>query len=389
MKQLVISPTFPHSYHTFVTREIAESLKRGIDVVILAPGPGDDEGIPLAQDLGIGMDRVIYANVEDSPIFSPNPKRWMKSVSRCANKAVYGRVLAEKRKTFFAKLLSDPRMRDIDLIHSHFAGWSYDIALPLSRLLHVPFIVVAHDGHLKKHPNYLFQELQREANAISCPSQAWIDTWASKTGYKDKLVKIPNAINVHEFQDIELKAKNMEITMLTTARLIPAKRVADGIKVVNQLSQKGVKLHYKIIGGGDDLDKLKSLVTQYGIEEMVQFIGVLPFTKVLAELSKADIYFHPSGNESFGIAMIEAMGAGLPVIAAKSGGAMDIVVPDTGVLCEIGDIDALAKAVAELASSAEMRASQGIAGRARAISLYSWESRMDSLMPIWEQALTS
>ncbi len=41
-QQLVISPTFPHSCHTFVTCEIAESLKRGIDVVILAPGPGDD-----------------------------------------------------------------------------------------------------------------------------------------------------------------------------------------------------------------------------------------------------------------------------------------------------------------------------------------------------------
>ena len=55
MKQLVISPTFPHSYHTFVTREIAESLKRGIDVVILAPGPGNDEGTPLKSIIWVPL----------------------------------------------------------------------------------------------------------------------------------------------------------------------------------------------------------------------------------------------------------------------------------------------------------------------------------------------
>jgi glycosyltransferase involved in cell wall biosynthesis len=389
MKQLVISPTFPHSYHTFVTREIAECLKRGIDVIILAPGPGDDEGIPLAQELGISMDRVIYLNVEDSPIFSLDPKRWMRSVSRCANKSVYGRVLAEKRKTFFARLLSDPRMRGIDLIHSHFAGWSYELALPLSRLLGVPFVVVAHDSHLKKHPDYLFQELQREAAAISCPSAAWVDIWTQKTGIANKLVVIPNAINVHEFSNTNKKSMNREITLLTTARLVPQKRVEDGIKVVNELVKSGVTLHYKIIGGGDELDKLKNLVEEYGIGESIEFVGVLPSARVLDELTNADIYLHPSENESFGVAMIEAMGVGLPVVAAKSGGAMDIVVSDTGVLCEIGDIDAMAKAIAELASSAELRESQGAAGRARAESLYSWESRMESLMPIWEQALTS
>ncbi len=60
---LVILPTSLHSSHTFVTREITERLKRGIDMIILAPGPSDVESISLAQDLGISIDRLVYTDV--------------------------------------------------------------------------------------------------------------------------------------------------------------------------------------------------------------------------------------------------------------------------------------------------------------------------------------
>ena len=79
--------------------------------------------------------------------------------------------------------------------------------------------------------------------------------------------------------------------------------------------------------------------------------------------------------------MIEAMAAGVPVIATRGGAFQEIIEHGTtGLLVERGNSDALAKAIARLLSDGQLRKSMGLAGRQRAQTLYSWEHVVKQLL---------
>ncbi len=389
MKQLVISPIFPHSSHTFVTHEIGETLLRGHDVVILAPGAGDDEGKPLAEKFSIKTDNVIYSDVIDCPVLSLDPLRITRRVRQAAQRPFYGFTLSERRKSFFVRLLRNPLIEDVQIIHAHFAGWAYEVALPLSKLLGVPYTLVAHEGHLSKHRNEHLQKLQETASGIALPSTAWRDLWISKTKSAKRLHVIPNAVNTSEFLNRErLIEHRTTVSVVMVARLVPGKRVSDGLIVLRQLLNRNINCQLIILGSGPEKNNLLGQARSLGLSEHTQFLGVQPHSRVVDELIKADIYFHPSERESFGISMAEAMAAGVPIVAARSGGAQDIVVNGvTGTLCPIGDIHCMTNAIADLACDIKLRVEQGEAGQKRALELFNWEARMDSLMSIWQKAL--
>jgi glycosyltransferase involved in cell wall biosynthesis len=113
-------------------------------------------------------------------------------------------------------------------------------------------------------------------------------------------------------------------------------------------------------------DELRSQVSALGLDGRVDFRGFRD--DIGAELAALDIVVHASVSaEPFGQVVVEAMAMGLPVIAAAAGGPAEIVDHEvTGLLFPPGDIDALARALARLASDAGLRASLGAAGLARA-----------------------
>jgi glycosyltransferase involved in cell wall biosynthesis len=74
---------------------------------------------------------------------------------------------------------------------------------------------------------------------------------------------------------------------------------------------------------------------QHGLLSGVQFHGVVPHALLLERLANLDLLLHPSLEESFGMAVAEAMALGLPVVAGESSGAVPWVVGDAGVLCDV------------------------------------------------------
>lgn len=128
------------------------------------------------------------------------------------------------------------------------------------------------------------------------------------------------------------------------SRLRPYKRVDIAIKAFNQLH-----LPLKIIGSGEELNRLKKIA-----KSNIEFLGEVSDIKRNQLLSKAKAFIHPQ-EEDFGIALVEAMASGRPVIAYKSGGALETVVEGlSGRFFEEQSWEALADAVikfqAELAS---------------------------------------
>jgi glycosyltransferase involved in cell wall biosynthesis len=95
-------------------------------------------------------------------------------------------------------------------------------------------------------------------------------------------------------------------------------------------------------------------------------LGAQDEAGVAALLAASDLFVWPAINEAFGMALLEAQAAGIPVVAGRTGGVPDIVADEaTGLLTEIGAAAALAEAVAALLDDAERRRGMGVAALAK------------------------
>ena len=107
--------------------------------------------------------------------------------------------------------------------------------------------------------------------------------------------------------------------------------------------------HYVLIGEGEYLNDLKLLAKKFAIDHRVHFLGAIDNIELPKYLNMGDIFIQPSiGHEAFGITIIEAMACGLPVVASRNGGMVDIVQDDVnGYLFDTGNKEQLIKILSE------------------------------------------
>lgn len=121
-------------------------------------------------------------------------------------------------------------------------------------------------------------------------------------------------------------------------------------------------------GEEEFLDELKSEAKRAGTLDRIRFLGQR--SDVQRIMRAADIYCQPnSGPEPFGIAFIEALYAGLPVVSSDFGGAAEIITPSCGILCEPGNVGAVSSALKGLIADPALRRKLGEAGPGRAAEL--------------------
>lgn len=117
------------------------------------------------------------------------------------------------------------------------------------------------------------------------------------------------------------------------------------------------------IGGNRETDKLVLLIKDKKLEGIIEYIGWVDEDKKPVLFFTSDIYIQPSYWEALGIAILEAMSYGLPVVASNTGGIPEIVKDgQNGLLVIPGDIDGLFETIMKLADSKELRREMGIRG---------------------------
>jgi glycosyltransferase involved in cell wall biosynthesis len=132
-------------------------------------------------------------------------------------------------------------------------------------------------------------------------------------------------------------------------------------------------------------DELRAVTTREGIGDRVRWLGHR--TDVPALMAAADIYCQPNLEpEPFGVAIVEAMSAGRPVITTPAGGLSDLVEGRCGLVPAAGDQPALISALRELVSSAPLRQQLGAGGRELAYSLCDPRQQMDTLFGMLARA---
>ena len=147
-------------------------------------------------------------------------------------------------------------------------------------------------------------------------------------------------------------------------------------------------LRLRIVGEGSCEKALKNLARQLKIDPVTNFVGPVPNQEVPRELRQIDVFVAASRFDSFGVAVIEASGCGLPVIVSNKGGLPEVVVDrKTGLIVPGEDVLQTAGAIVELAKNPESRAAMGAAGRRFVKDTYEWSVSLDIMEGVYRKYL--
>lgn len=181
-----------------------------------------------------------------------------------------------------------------------------------------------------------------------------------------QILKIPGVgLNTSKFQnytcDRELERKKLgidrnDIILLSVGELSSRKNHQIVIKVLGELKKDNIK--YLIIGEGKDKELYKNLIEKYSLEKNVILLGRKNNIELYCKIS--DIFIHPSIREGLGIAALEGMASGLPLIAADINGIKDYAINQkTGLNVEPTNIDEIKKAILTLSNNKKLRNKYG------------------------------
>jgi len=147
-----------------------------------------------------------------------------------------------------------------------------------------------------------------------------------------------------------------------------------------------------VVGDGDDLPRIQRLAARAGVADRVHFLGRIPphSPELLACYAHADLFVLPSKGEGFGIAFLEAMAFGKPVVGGAHGGTPDVIEDGVcGYLVPHGDVDRLAEALERLLLDEAHRAELGRRARARVESHFLFAQFRERLVGILNELCAS
>jgi len=176
---------------------------------------------------------------------------------------------------------------------------------------------------------------------------------ARSLGYKGRAEIIPNGVDVKRFEPTISRLPHTETILITTSRLVEKNGVGDIIESLKFLPDSVI---LQVIGIGPLEQQLKLQVRNLKLENRVKFLGLINQEEIPKYLHEADIFIRPSLSEGQGISFIEAMAAGLPVIATPVGGIVDFLKDgETGLFCEVRNPKSIADAVKRLISNSALK----------------------------------
>jgi N-acetyl-alpha-D-glucosaminyl L-malate synthase BshA len=165
----------------------------------------------------------------------------------------------------------------------------------------------------------------------------------------------------------------------------PVKRVRDVVRVFARVVEQ-VPSVLVMVGDGPDRAFAEAEARELGIDKSVFFLGRLDTVAPL--LAAADLFVLPSQNESFGLSALEALASGVPVVAANSGGIVEVVRDgETGVLCPVGDVDGMARGAVEILRDPARWAAMSATAAADARSRFGLDAIVGQYETLYRDAL--
>ncbi len=210
---------------------------------------------------------------------------------------------------------------------------------------------------------------------------------AKKVAAPDHIHLVPNGVPIPEkFKAASDFSSGPSYTIGWIGSLIPVKGLAMLIEALPLIRQNLPKIRLEVIGAGSDEQSLKHLAKRFGVSSAIDFLGNVDDIQPL--FLRWDLFVSTSITESFGMAIAEAMAAGLPVVATESAATKELVGPANGRLVDASDHHDLAKAIIDLLPQTQKRAELGAAGRTKIIGNFSQAQMVQKTAELYKSVLS-
>jgi N-acetyl-alpha-D-glucosaminyl L-malate synthase BshA len=256
-----------------------------------------------------------------------------------------------------SKLVNMVKQHGIEILHVHYAIPHAYAAYMAKKMLqeegiYVPIVTTLHGTDITlvgSHPFYkpAVTFSINKSDAVTTVSQSLKDDTLRLFAIKNDIKVVPNFIDLekynHNFTDCQrgMMANDDEKIITHISNLRPVKRVQDVISVFYNI-QKELPAKLMFIGEGPEKEKVELRCQELGILDKVVFFG--RSNEIDKILCFSDLFLLPSQTESFGLAALEAMASGVPVISSNTGGLPEVNIHGvSGFLSDVGDIDDMTK----------------------------------------------
>lgn len=297
-----------------------------------------------------------------------------------------------------AQLIQD---NGLDILHSHYAV-PHAVSAVLARELcpesHVRLVTTLHGTDITLvGSNPAFAPVVRMGIARS-DAVVSVSNWLSEQtrlhfGLCRPCNIIYNFVDPDEYKPVKkggccgrnFFAAHDEKIIMHISNFRPVKRVCDAVEAFARIVRK-VPSVLLMVGDGPDQDKAQNRARELGVEQHVKFLGLQ--NDVAGLLSVADLFLFPSQYESFGLAVLEAMMTGVPVVCTNGGGLNEVMEQGvSGYLCPVADPEALAEKSVEILTVPHLGKKMGRQARKRAIENFRPEIALDAHEELYQRLL--
>ncbi len=291
-----------------------------------------------------------------------------------------------QRFLFNTELRTDPRIHHVDLL----IGFDYD-GYGLDPHNRPPFMASAHAifGDVvqwEREPvrtmvlsqAFFDQVSMANADIVTCGSEYARERLIELYGLKpDNVVAVPHGMTrptwmKHVFS--EPKQPNDHPVLLSVGKMYPRKRLDILLRAMPAVIAQHPNVELRVVGDGLEYEHMVALSHELGLDKHVTWLGHVTDDLAFArEWRQADVFCHPSLQETFGYVYLEAMTVGLPIVASHAGAAPEVI-GDAGLLVEPENTAALADALNRMIADPDLRSQY--ARRAPRRAAYYTQQRM-------------
>jgi glycosyltransferase involved in cell wall biosynthesis len=217
-------------------------------------------------------------------------------------------------------------------------------------------------------------------------SPALARQWAQRLPHAHEIGVLPLIVMPPTLKSFPRRPIPYEVIYGFAARMEEGKGALIMIEAFARFREGFAGAYLRLAGRGPHIYRMRSHVKRRGVDEACDFVGTYTEEEGrVAFMQSLDVFVLPTLAEGTPNSVIEAMAAGLPVIASAVGGLPEIITPEIGILVPPGDACALAEAMLRLARDAELRRRMGRAARARYLEMFSPEAVLPILLRTYER----
>jgi colanic acid/amylovoran biosynthesis glycosyltransferase len=398
MKIVYVTSALPYgSREPFLISEITQLSRTGCELIIVPMRPQGEvvhDDIRPFLEMTIGaplISREIVMLAVREALSSPlRTLRALRPLFRSRNLRIFIKNISVFPKGLW--LARHARQLHADHLHAHWASTSSTMALIAAEVSPIPWSFTAHRWDIRE--NNLLQIKTAKACFVRTISEKGSRSVADLVGKSpSKLQVVHVGIDVPEsMQPWESRDPEARLKVIAVADFVEVKGHKHLIEAVRLLEDRGHPIELDLAGDGPLRVAVERHVEEACLSGRVTFLGTVPHPRLLRDLRahKWDVAVLPSivtedADEGIPVSLMEAMGAGVPVVSTRTGAIPELLGGGAGRLVEGGDSVALADALAELARNPVLREELANRGRRRVLKEFNILSTASALALRFEE----